>query len=65
MEAAIGGAVVGMAVAIVAPTVVSVIGAVVRPLAKEVIKGGIIAYTAVSELIAEAGEQCSDLVAGG
>jgi len=63
MEAVIGGAVVGAVVAVAAPSILSGIGGVLRPLAKEVMKGGIVAYTAVAEMVAETGEQFSDIVA--
>ena len=63
MEAVIGGVVVGAVVGVAAPALLSGIGGVIRPLAKEVLKGGIVAYTAVSEMVAETGEQFSDIVA--
>ncbi len=63
METVVGGAVIGAAVAMVAPSIVSGIASALRPLAKEVIKGGLIVYNAVSGLIAETSEQFSDLVA--
>lgn len=63
MEAVIGGVVVGAVVAVAAPSVISGIGSALRPLAKEIIKGGIVAYTAVSEMVSETGEQFSDIVA--
>jgi hypothetical protein len=60
MEAVIGGVVVG---AVAVPSVASGIGSVLRPLAREIIKGGIVAFTAVSEMVAETGEQFNDIVA--
>jgi hypothetical protein len=63
MEAVIGGAVAGMAVAVVAPSVVTGILGALRPLAKEVIKGGIVAYEAVSGFVSESSESIKDLVA--
>ena len=63
METLVVGGVVGAAVAYLIPSLVSGIGSVARPIAKEAIKGGIVAYTAVSEMAAEAVEQCGDLVA--
>lgn len=63
MEAIIGGVVVGAVVGVAAPSILSGIGAVLRPLAKEVMKGGIVAYTAVSEMVSETGESFSDIVA--
>ena len=43
--------------------IVSGIGSVFRPIAKELIKGGIVVAGAVSEFVAEAGEQFKDLLA--
>ena len=43
--------------------IVSGIGAIFRPIAKELIKGGIVLADAVSELAAETGEQFKDLLA--
>lgn len=63
MEMMIGGAVVGAGVVLIGSSVVSGVGSVFRPLAKELIKGGIVVYKAVGGLIAETGEQMKDLVA--
>jgi len=63
MEIIIVGGVVGAAVAYLAPSLASGIGSVARPVAKEAIKGGIFAFTAVSGMVAEVSEQCGDLVA--
>ena len=54
---------VGVGVALVAPVVVPALAAGMRPLAKAVIKGGIMVYDKGTEVLAEAGEQLSDLVA--
>jgi hypothetical protein len=54
---------VGAAVVLVAPIVVPAVLAGVRPLAKMVIKGGVLAYDKTAEMVAEMGEQMSDLVA--
>lgn len=43
--------------------IISGIGAIFRPIAKELIKGGIVLADAVSEYASEAGEQFKDLVA--
>lgn len=43
--------------------IVSGIGSALRPLAKELIKGGIQLFDAASELVSESGEQFKDLVA--
>ncbi|GJL70441.1 MAG: hypothetical protein NPIRA06_30760 [Nitrospirales bacterium] len=63
MEAVIGGAVVGAVVGVAAPSLLSGIGGAFRPLIKEVLKGGIVAYATVSEMVAETGEQFNDIVA--
>ncbi len=63
METFIGGAVVGAAVGMAAPNLFSGIAGAFRPLVKEVIKGGIVAYTAVTGIFAETTEHFSDLVA--
>jgi hypothetical protein len=54
---------VGIGVALVAPVVVPALAAGMRPLAKAVIKGGIMVYDKGAEAFAEAGEQLSDLMA--
>jgi hypothetical protein len=54
---------VGIGVALVAPVVVPALAAGMRPLAKAVIKGGIMVYDKGAEAVAEAGEQLSDLMA--
>ncbi|NGZ11964.1 MAG: DUF5132 domain-containing protein [Nitrospira sp. LK70] len=43
--------------------IISGIGAIFRPIAKELIKGGIVLADAVSEYASEAGEQFKDLLA--
>ena len=42
--------------------ILSDIGSLLRPLAKELIKGGIYLIDTVSNVASEAGEQCKDLV---
>ena len=54
---------VGVGVALAAPVVIPALAAGVRPLAKAVIKGGVMVYDKGAEVLAEAGEQLSDLVA--
>ena len=54
---------VGVGVALVAPVVIPALAAGMRPLAKAVIKGGIMVYDKGTEALAEAGEQLSDLMA--
>ena len=48
MELIITGGVIGAAIAYLAPSVASGIGSVARPVAKEAIKGDIVAFNAVS-----------------
>lgn len=43
--------------------ILSGLGSIMRPIAKELIKGGIVVADAVSELVAETGEQFKDLLA--
>ena len=54
---------VGVGVALVAPAVIPALAIGMRPLAKAVIKGGMMVYDKGAEVFAEAGEQLSDLVA--
>jgi uncharacterized protein DUF5132 len=54
---------VGIGAALVAPTVLPALGSSLRPLAKAIVKGGVVLYDAVKESVAEAGEQLNDLVA--
>lgn len=58
-----GAALVGIGVALVAPTVLPAVGTAFRPLAKSAIKSGILLYNGVKEAVAEAGEQVNDMVA--
>ena len=58
-----GAALVGIGVALVAPTVLPAVGTAFRPLAKSAIKSGILLYNGVKEAVAEAGEQMNDMVA--
>ena len=59
----IAGVVVGAIAAVAAPSLFSAVASGVRSLGKEALKGGMAAYTAASELVAESGEQLQDLVA--
>ncbi|MCA9453440.1 MAG: DUF5132 domain-containing protein [Nitrospiraceae bacterium] len=59
----IGGVVVGAIAALAAPSLVSGVISGARALTKGVIKGGMAAFTATSELVAESGEHIQDLVA--
>src|SRR5262249_31202355 len=54
---------VGVGVALVAPVVVPALAAGGRPLAQAVIKGGVMVCDKWAEVLAEGGEQLSDLVA--
>jgi hypothetical protein len=54
---------IGVGVALVAPIIVPALAGGLRPLAKTVVKGGMMAYNKGMEIIAEANEQVSDLVA--
>jgi hypothetical protein len=53
----------GLGVAMVAPTVLPSLATGLRPLAKSLVKGGVALYDAAKEGIAEAGEQLNDIVA--
>jgi hypothetical protein len=54
---------IGVGVAIAAPTLLPAAGAVIRPVIKGLIKGGLIIADSLQELVAEGQEQLSDLVA--
>lgn len=54
---------IGLGASILAPAVVPLVGAVVRPLAKAAIKGGIILYERGKEMMAEVREVTEDLAA--
>lgn len=53
---------IGAAAVILAPIMVPAVLAGMRPLGKMVIKGGVLVYDKAREVIAETGEQLSDLV---
>jgi hypothetical protein len=55
--------VIGTAVVVLAPIVLPAVLAGLRPLAKTAFKAGIMGYDKAMEMLAEAGEQMSDLVA--
>jgi hypothetical protein len=57
------GILIGVGAAVAAPVVLPAAGAVVRPLAKGLISGCMLLASAVTEVVAEAKEQMSDLVA--
>ena len=54
---------VGVGVALVVPIVVPALAGGMRPLAKAVVKGGMMVYDKGAEVIAEASEQLSDMLA--
>ena len=54
---------VAVGVAVMAPVLLPVVGCVVRPVAKGLVKGGLMIKDSVVGFVAEAGEQVSDLVA--
>lgn len=62
-EASESNLLVGAAAVVLAPIVVPVVLAGIRPLAKTAIKGGIVVYDKVGEMVSEAGEGMSDMVA--
>ena len=53
----------GVGVALAAPVLLPVVGAVVRLVAKGLIKGGLYIADTLQEVVAEGAEQLSDLVA--
>jgi hypothetical protein len=59
----VGGLAVGAGVVLLAPVVVPIIGSILKPLAKAVIKGGILAYEGTKLTIAETKETLEDLAA--
>jgi hypothetical protein len=54
---------VGLGLVIAAPLLLPVVGAVVAPVAREVVKGGVRLYDAGAHVVTTMGEQLSDLVA--
>lgn len=62
-ESLVPNLLVGAAAVVVAPIVVPVVIAGLRPVAKTAIKGGIYVLDKVQDMVAETGEQLSDLVA--
>jgi hypothetical protein len=54
---------VGAGVVLLAPIVIPVVGAVLKPVAKAVIKGGLLAYEGAKVSIAETKETIEDLAA--
>jgi hypothetical protein len=54
---------IGVGAALVAPVLLPLAGAVLRPVAKGLIKGGLYLADTAQEILAEGSEQLSDLVA--
>ena len=54
---------IGLGLAIAAPLLLPAVGALVVPLAREVVKGGVRLYDAGAHVVTTMGEQLSDLVA--
>jgi len=54
---------IGVGVALAAPILLPAAGAIVRPVAKGLIKGGLFVADSLKELVSEGQEQLSDLVA--
>jgi Protein of unknown function (DUF5132) len=63
LKGGLPGVLLGVGVALAAPVILPAAAAGARPLAKALIKGGIMVAATVREVVAEAGEQLSDLVA--
>jgi Protein of unknown function (DUF5132) len=59
----IGSLAVGAGVILLAPVVIPVIGAILKPVAKAIIKGGIMAYEGAKVSIAETRETLEDIAA--
>jgi hypothetical protein len=59
----VGGLVVGLGAAVVAPSIFSAAGSILRPTAKTIIKTGLTLADGVKAVVAEASEQVTDLVA--
>jgi hypothetical protein len=59
----VSSALIGVGVVLVAPLVASALAPGIRPLMKTVVKGGVLVYDKGAEVLAEAGEQLSDIIA--
>jgi hypothetical protein len=53
----------GLGVVLVAPSLLPGVASALRPLAKALVKGGVVVYDAAKETVAEATEEFNDLVA--
>jgi len=54
---------IGLGVVVAAPLLLPVVGAVVRPVVRLAIQGGIVAYDAAATLVTTAGEELNQIVA--
>ncbi|MGD9308823.1 MAG: DUF5132 domain-containing protein [Desulfosarcina sp.] len=59
----IGSLAMGAGVVLLAPVIIPVVGSVLKPVAKAVIKGGLLAYEGAKVSIAETKETLEDLAA--
>jgi len=59
----VSASLIGLGLVIVAPLLLPVVGALVAPVAREVVKGGVHLYDAGAHAVTTMGEQLSDLVA--
>lgn len=59
----VGSIAVGAGVVLLAPVVIPVVGAILKPVAKAVIKGGIMAYEGAKVSLAETKETLEDIAA--
>jgi hypothetical protein len=62
-ESLLSNLLIGAAAVVLAPIVVPAVLAGMRPVAKTVVKGGVLVYDKAREMVAEVGEQMGDLVA--
>ncbi len=58
-----GGVLVGLGAAVVAPSIFPAAGSILRPVAKTLLKGGLVVTDSVRGVVAEASEHVNDLVA--
>jgi hypothetical protein len=63
LKGGLPGLLLGIGVTLAAPVLLPAASTGARPLAKALIKGGLVVAATVREVVAEAGEQLSDLVA--
>jgi len=62
METFIGGAIVGVAVATLAPSLVDGVVGVLRPIAKEVVKAGVVIYDSAAGAVSGVADSVNELV---